>query len=465
MRLIKSVIDGLACPAGRKDALFFDDEVKGFAVRVMPDSDGEGAAPKPGAKVFLFQYRHAGQVRRQVLGHYGDLTPTKARELAKQLRARVTLGEDPVGEARANREADRLRATSPAAGPRGLQADGGLPGSPGPLTLGGLVEAWSEAKARERREGPLKAAVSNLRYHFGDWWERPAAEITIDEVDERIASIARRSVPAALNPYRFGRAVFRWGVSARRIKASPFDGLVAPGRDRRRDRILTNAELGELWTVALAAGYPWGDWTRMLMLTLQRVEQVAGMRWSEISPDLDLWTIPADRSKNARQHFVHLTPAARAILRTAPRREECDLVFTTNGRTQMTAWSKLSAGLKRAIVEQRAAAASKAGSVLPTLEPPDWVFHDLRRNGVTAMASLGVAPHVADRILSHVGGTLSGVARIYQLHEFFAERREAMLLWEAYILDAAAGLDPQAEAVARRGAKVVQLPARGRPRR
>ena len=39
------------------------------------------------------------------------------------------------------------------------------------------------------------------------------------------------------------------------------------------------------------------------------------------------------------------------------------------------------------------------------------------------MARLGVAPHVADKILNHQSGTISGVAAVYQRHEFLSERR------------------------------------------
>ena len=49
------------------------------------------------------------------------------------------------------------------------------------------------------------------------------------------------------------------------------------------------------------------------------------------------------------------------------------------------------------------------------------------------MARLGVAPHVADKILNHQSGTISGVAAVYQRHEFLAERRAALDLWGAHI--------------------------------
>ena len=62
-----------------------------------------------------------------------------------------------------------------------------------------------------------------------------------------------------------------------------------------------------------------------------------------------------------------------------------------------------------------------------------WTLHDLRRTVVSGMAALGVAPHVADKILNHQTGTISGVAAVYQRHEFMKERSEALELWGEHI--------------------------------
>ena len=63
----------------------------------------------------------------------------------------------------------------------------------------------------------------------------------------------------------------------------------------------------------------------------------------------------------------------------------------------------------------------------------DWVLHDLRRTAVSGMARLGVLPHVADKILNHQSGSISGVAAVYQRHEFEAERRAALELWGRHL--------------------------------
>ena len=49
------------------------------------------------------------------------------------------------------------------------------------------------------------------------------------------------------------------------------------------------------------------------------------------------------------------------------------------------------------------------------------------------MARLGVASHVADKILNHQSGTISGVAAVYQRHEFMAERENALNKWGEHV--------------------------------
>ena len=73
-----------------------------------------------------------------------------------------------------------------------------------------------------------------------------------------------------------------------------------------------------------------------------------------------------------------------------------------------------------------------------------WRLHDLRRTCVSGMARLGVAPHVADKILNHQSGTISGVAAVYQRHEFLAERQAALDLWGAHVGEILKGISQEA---------------------
>src|SRR5260370_13551447 len=140
------------------------------------------------------------------------------------------------------------------------------------------------------------------------------------------------------------------------------------------------------------------------------------MRWSEIADDMNHWTLPGSRMKNGRPHDVHLSEAARAILRALPRVEGCDFVFSTtskrataveaepkgNRRPEPTPISGFSQGkryLDAAIAKARADAAAAMGRKL--MPPISWRLHDLRRTGVTTLAALGFDSIFVDKLLAH----------------------------------------------------------------
>jgi hypothetical protein len=61
-------------------------------------------------------------------------------------------------------------------------------------------------------------------------------------------------------------------------------------------------ELRDIWAAAVATPYPFGPFYQIAILTLQRRDEVAGMRWSELSPDGCTWLIPGARMKNGKPH-------------------------------------------------------------------------------------------------------------------------------------------------------------------
>src|SRR5262249_24773238 len=63
----------------------------------------------------------------------------------------------------------------------------------------------------------------------------------------------------------------------------------------------------------------------------------------------------------------------------------------------------------------------------------DWRLHDLRRTCVSGMARLRIPPHVADKVLNHQSGTVSGGAAVFQRHDFLAKRKDAVERWGAYV--------------------------------
>jgi len=137
------------------------------------------------------------------------------------------------------------------------------------------------------------------------------------------------------------------------------------------------------------------------------------LTWQELDLARRVWTIPKSRTKNAKGHVVHLSDQSVALLKRANR--QGPLVFSLLGTRPFQEFSQA----KRRL-DQLSGVTS-------------WRLHDLRRTCVSGMARLGVAPHVADKILNHQSGTISGVAAVYQRHEFLAERRQALDLWGTHV--------------------------------
>ncbi len=261
----------------------------------------------------------------------------------------------------------------------------------------------------------------------------PRARLPRAEVLARLDGLLRAGKEAmAGRTLAYGRACYAWAEKRGMVAENPFAGLPVPAANAARDRVLDDAEIAALWAAADREGWPFGPFAKVLLLTLQRRDEVAGMRWAEISPDGTTWTIPGARMKKGKAHVVHLAEPVRAILASLPRFEGSAYVFTTTGRTPIS-------GL------------SKAKARLDTLSGvTGWRYHDFRRSGVSWLAGAGVNPLVADLLLAHKPSTLHGAAAVYQRAEMLPERERALDAWAAHVTALAAGKAEPANVVALR---------------
>ena len=429
VKLTDATIAELRCPDGKKDAMFFDENLKGFGIRVMPNrADGR---PR---KVFLIQYRVGDKVRREPLGDWGsELTATQARRKAEALRGQVRDRRDPVAERRAAATAQRA-----------LEVEGKRVAAEDAFVLAKLVDIWEARALSLRRESYRKEATARVRVSLAGLLNRPTAKISRTDAAKALEVIAaERGAIGANRVMAYARACYGWAMKANLLEVNPFAGLAAPGREKARNRVLTQLELRAIWSACDTLGPVQRDYVRFLLLTLQRRQEVAGATWSEISPDLATWTIPAERAKNGRAHLVHMAPAARAVLKVAQEERKKriqiarkpgeppppDLLFATPIGTKLSAFSVIKTDLDASIAAKEGRAAEEAGR--EPVEMPGWTFHDFRRAGVTALADAGFPPHVCDRLLNHVSGAIRGVAAVYQRAEFLAERKAALEAWAA----------------------------------
>jgi integrase len=380
IRLTKSAIDALPTP--KSDIVYWDAGCPGFGIKVTPK----------GRKVFIVLYRIGGagsKLRKYTIGPYGRVTLHHARVAAQKVFAAKLEGRDPAAEKRAAR--------------RRIVAD----------LVEDLLEAFIAQRLSQNRSGGEIARL--LRREIGKTWAgRSIHEISKRDVVEVITAIEQRGAPVAANKtLKSIKTFLRWCVGRAVLDQSPAEGVPLPSKEVARDRVLDDEELARVILAARQVGGPYGDIVEFLALTGQRREEVARLQWEELDLARRVWTIPKSRTKNAKAHVVHLSGEALAAVKQAD--QQGPLVFSLLGTKPFQEFSRA-----KRILDQLSGVTG-------------WRVHDLRRTCVSGMARLGVAPHVADKILNHQTGTISGVAAVYQRHEFLAERRAALDLWGAHV--------------------------------
>lgn len=234
----------------------------------------------------------------------------------------------------------------------------------------------------------------------------------LDIVD---AATARGALYQANRIHAHIRKFFNWSAQRGIVDANPLLGIAMPSRERSRDRVLTNDEIARIVRAARAEPFPFGPYVLLLLATAQRRGEMAAMCFSQIDRDTATWEIPAHLSKNGKPNLVPLSPFAMSVLDALPRFEGCDLAFSTNRRTPISGFTKML---------QRLSAASDTSG---------WRLHDLRRTAASGMAGAGVDPHVVEKVLNHVTGSLSSVALAYNRYGYTKEKRVALDGWGAFL--------------------------------
>ena len=370
-------------------------------------------------------YRVNGRLVRETLGTLARIPKVdKARELARESMKQAQGGVHPV-EARRAAKAARPRE---------------------PETFGVIADLFVERYAKPNTR-PITAAETEriiARELKPSWAARPIRDIGRRDVIELLDGIVDRGAPIQANrTLAHMRRLFNWAREREIIETNPAAGLRMPTAEVQRDRTLTDDEIRLFWEAAGDIGWPFGPMCKLLLVTAQRRSEVAGLRWSELKLADRQWIIPRERAKNDREHIVHLSDLAVEIIDGLPRftRQEtggegktggADLVFTTTGKSAVSGFSKakerMNARMFELLREERVREDDADEAAVG-----EWTLHDLRRTATTGMARLNIAPHVVDRILNHVSGTIRGVAAVYNRHAYLDERKAALEAWGRYV--------------------------------
>ena len=246
----------------------------------------------------------------------------------------------------------------------------------------------------------------NLTRHFQ--WTKPLDQITHQDVFTALDGIEARSQRA--HALKDIRTFFNWCMP-RYLKSSPCIGIKKSAQ-KSRERVLAEDELCRVWKRAGEIGYPYGTIVQLLILTGQRLGEIAELRWEWIHEGTV--TFPGEITKNARVSRIPLGVMARRIVEGTPRHSL--LLFPARGRPNrpFNGFGASKKSLDKCGVE-------------------NFTHHDLRRTFATNMARLGVRLEVTEKLLNHVSGSMGGIVGVYQRHEFMEEMREAVSQYETWL--------------------------------
>lgn len=281
-----------------KDSYMWDTALKGFGLKITPK----------GRKVFIVQYRVAGQTgrtRRITLGPSHAVTAEQARSQAKQFLSHAALGVDPAAE-RDAAKADH--------------------------TLGALYEKF-DAEHISVRLKPNTAA---------DYRRIFASHILPRLANTPVGQIAKRDMlqlhhDMRTKPFRANRSVsvlskfFNWCEQhgyrdehsnptrfVQKYKEPPRQRFLSADEQARLGLALAQAEKEEL-----ASPYTIGV-LKLLCFTGARLGEVLGLRWSDVNWERGTLDLP-DSKTGAKS--IYLNEAAIELLKNTPKQMNNPYVF------------------------------------------------------------------------------------------------------------------------------------------
>ena len=393
MKITKRAVDSTPIPA-KGYALVWDDELKGFGLRVTSS----------GVKSFILQKRIHGKDHRITLGRYGEITTEQARKDAQIKAGLIAGGGDPV--------ADKRRAALAT------------------KTLAEVLADYGEAR-NAIRDSTKKDMAGVLKRYSADWLKKPINTITPDKVLKRHKKVGQ-DAPAAANKWaRYLRALLNFAAGrytdteGHPILTDNAVKVLSRARSwyrvERRQSVIQPHQIASWWAAVMALGNDaHRDYLLTLMLTGLRKEEGRGLAWADV--DLIAKTLTVRDTKNHSTHTLPMGPYLASMLNARERLGP--LVFmSTHGQVGNLRYSLES---------------------IARTSDVKFMAHDLRRTFATVAESLDVPSYALKALLNHKGG--NDVTSGYLV--ITTERlRSPMEKIEDFVLKAA-GMRESAEVVA-----------------
>ncbi|MDT0594541.1 tyrosine-type recombinase/integrase [Glaciecola petra] len=387
-----------------------DTELSGFHVRLGKTKNDGTRSTK-----FYLYYRIGGRNGKQgnfLLGSASTISTKEARKQANIQTGKILAGED-IGAKKIKNKSKIVQDKS------------------APILNNLLDQFVIHAKLhRKRPEEVERAFNADVRPTIGkikliDLEEDPKLTIKrcLDPIKDRGSLVQSNKTLVLL------KQVYRFGVARGELSSNPLQNTKRNdigGVERARTRSLTMDELTYFydWLKTSTASIQVKQCFKLIILTGCRSQEMTLAKWQDIDFRKNMWCFPEENRKGeknqTKEHLVPLTELMKSCLlelKNAFVDLETDFIFpsvssTNNGNIDRAAPAKF---LRRRFISET-----------PELNMQKFVPHDLRRTFRTHLSRLGVNAVVCEKLLSH---QLEGMLRVYDVHDYMNERREALELW------------------------------------
>jgi len=362
-------------PPSRGQRFIWDSEVKGFALRVTAR----------GAKSFVLDYRVHGRQRRITLGNYPDWTVLAARATAKAMKRDIDLGQDPMGDRHALRDAPTVQ----------------------DLWDRYETEKLSSKAARtqiDERSMWQKIILPRLAKHR-------VVDVSYQDIDQlhRDITLVRKTPVRANRVVECLRGAFNLAIRWQWRQDNPCRGA-RRNPEQKRNRFLGKAELTAL--AQALDSHPEvasANAIKLLMLTGARRGEVLSATWDMFDLQEGVWTKPSAHTKQRREHRVPLSSPAVDLLRAMRFESRSQFVFCGPEGKALTdikrTWKSV---CKKAGLVELIPKLSRSGKPVTDeagrpvfVDQPNVRIHDLRHSFASILVSAGASLPLIGQLLGH----------------------------------------------------------------
>lgn len=355
-----------------------------------------------GSKLWHYKYRYYGKEKRLALGCYPKVKLAQARSMRDAARLQLDQGIDPSLERKRAKVSRRLGADNT------------------------FSTVAAEYIRKREKEGLAEATAAKARW-FLKLLEPTIGTLPLNDIDPQLLLAPLKRLEArglhetAKKTRSFASRVFRYGVATGRASADPaalLAGALTTHKPKHYAAMLEKDRLAEL--LAAIDGYQ-SPITRLALKILPHVFLRPGelrlATWAEIDLEKAVWTIPAERAKMRRLHFVPLSAAVIELLQETLRLTgPTGFVFpASHTRKLPMSENTLNAALRRMGFNKHEATA-----------------HGFRATASTLLNECGLfSPDAIERALAHAPA--SAVRAAYHRGQHWDERVKMAEWWSEFL--------------------------------